>query len=281
MRVEVPLRWGDLDAQGHVNNGRYIDYVQDARADFLYALNIYDLLHEGFAVVSNQIEYHAPVFFSQEPLGVDVTVIALEEELVTLGCEIYQEDRKVAIARTVVSGWEVATSRRRALPDSAREVFAGLLEPAEALKEIEWADMDSHAKVSQMRVRWSDLDAYGHVNNAMIFDYVQEGRITFTVGPLHGMEGVPQPDNLWFLARQDVNYHHPIIFRREPYLVRTGIAKMGRTSVTFSSQVDDPTTGTICARAAAVAVFADSKGRPTPLTDQLRHDLGVYHLGQG
>ncbi|MDR0487974.1 MAG: acyl-CoA thioesterase, partial [Propionibacteriaceae bacterium] len=26
MRVEVPLRWGDLDAQGHVNNARYMDY---------------------------------------------------------------------------------------------------------------------------------------------------------------------------------------------------------------------------------------------------------------
>jgi len=33
--VEVPLRWGDLDAQGHVNNARFIDYLQEARADFL------------------------------------------------------------------------------------------------------------------------------------------------------------------------------------------------------------------------------------------------------
>ncbi|MDR0488474.1 MAG: thioesterase family protein, partial [Propionibacteriaceae bacterium] len=254
---------------------------QDARADFLYALNISDLLHEGFAVVSNQIEYQAPVFFSPEPLGVDVTVIDLDDESVTLACQIFQSERSVAIARTIVSGWDVDTATRRALPHSAREVFSDLIEPTTPLREIQWADMDSHAKVSEMRVRWSDLDAYGHVNNAMIFDYVQEGRITFTAAPLRGMESSGDPDYLWFLARQDVSYHHPINFRREPYVVRTGIAKMGRTSVTFSSQVDDPTTGTICARATAVAVFADSKGVPTPLTDQLRHDLGVYQLGQG
>ncbi|MCL1922747.1 MAG: thioesterase family protein [Propionibacteriaceae bacterium] len=279
MRVEVPLRWGDLDAQGHVNNARYIDYVQDARADFLYALKIDDLLHEGFAVVSNQIEYRAPVFFSHEPLGAEVSVAEVSEDSVTLACQLFQEDREVAIARTTLSGFDVRSHSRRALPTAAHDVFRSLVEPAESLREIEWMDMDSGAKVSQMRVRWSDLDAYGHVNNAMIFDYVQEGRITFTAAPLRGVEDSGETDYLWFLARQDVLYHHPIVFRMEPYVVRTGIARMGNSSVTFSSQVDDPTTGTVCATAAAVAVFADAAGKPTPLTDQLREDLGVYTLG--
>ena len=278
MRVEVPLRWGDLDAQGHVNNARYIDYVQDARADFLYGLNIYDLLHEGFAVIENQIEYRAPVFFSEKPLAADVTVAGLDDESVTLACVLHQSDREVAIARTTLSGWDVVTRTRRALPTHAREVFADLLEPAESLRTISWTQMDDHAKISEMRVRWSDLDAYGHVNNAMIFDYVQEGRITFTAAPIRGMQETPQSANLWFLARQDVSYHHPIIFRKEPFIVRTGVCHMGRTSVTFSSQVDDPTTGTVCAKAAAVAVYADANGKPTPLTDDLRRDLGVYQL---
>ena len=30
-----PLRWGDMDAQGHVNNAAYLDYLQEARVDFL------------------------------------------------------------------------------------------------------------------------------------------------------------------------------------------------------------------------------------------------------
>ena len=34
-RVRVPLRWVDLDAQGHANNAAIVDYLQEARVDFL------------------------------------------------------------------------------------------------------------------------------------------------------------------------------------------------------------------------------------------------------
>ena len=30
-----PLRWADLDVLGHVNNVRYVDYLQEARVDML------------------------------------------------------------------------------------------------------------------------------------------------------------------------------------------------------------------------------------------------------
>ena len=33
--VEVALRWGDMDAQAHVNNATYVDYLQEARVDML------------------------------------------------------------------------------------------------------------------------------------------------------------------------------------------------------------------------------------------------------
>ena len=36
-RYLSPRRWGDLDAQGHVNNAVYLDHLQDARVAFLHA----------------------------------------------------------------------------------------------------------------------------------------------------------------------------------------------------------------------------------------------------
>ncbi len=30
-----PLRWGDMDAQGHLNNAAFVDYLQEARVDYL------------------------------------------------------------------------------------------------------------------------------------------------------------------------------------------------------------------------------------------------------
>ena len=281
MRVDVPLRWADLDAQGHVNNARYLDYLQDARADYVHALGLDSLLRDGFTVLSNQIEYRAPVYFAPEPLAVDITVAAVDEGSVTLGYRLYQKDVVVAVARTTLSGFDLATRTRRGLPADARDVFAGLVEPVEPLRDIPWADLNDRAKVSAMRVRWGDIDAYGHVNNAMIFDYVQEGRITFTAAPLRGTGDVQDLDHMWFLARQDAWYLDRVVFRAAPYIVRTGIARLGRTSVTFSSQVDDPVAGTTCVRAAAVAVFADAAGHPTPLTGDLRAALRVYELVPG
>ncbi|MDR0784023.1 MAG: thioesterase family protein [Propionibacteriaceae bacterium] len=280
MRVEVPLRWGDLDAQGHVNNARFIDYLQDARADFLYELGIEDLLKQGFAVQSNQIEYEAPVFFSEVPLIAEIGVACLNHTDVTLAYRLFQNGRLVATARTTLSGWDIPTRTRQALPARARSVLETLIVPVEPLREIAWADMTQKAKVSEVRVRWSDLDIYGHVNNAIIFDYVQEGRITFTVAPLRGTgEADETDDHLWFLARQDVHYQNSVVLRKEPYLVRTGVARIGNSSLTMSSQVDDPITGLTCARAAAVAVFADAAGHPTPLTAGLRASFGAYLLG--
>jgi len=159
VRVDVPLRWADLDAQGHVNNARYVDYLQDARADFLYALGLEDLLREGFTVVANQIEYRAPVFFAPDPLVADIVVAGLNPEEVTLGYRLYQKDQVVAVARTALSGFDRTTLTRRPLPDRALDRFAGLIEPVEPLRQIDRADMNEHAKVSAMRVRWSDIDA--------------------------------------------------------------------------------------------------------------------------
>lgn len=278
MRVDVALRWADLDAQGHVNNARYIDYLQDARSDVLHALGLQDLLREGFAVVSNQIEYQAPVFFSLEPLQAEVSVSECDEESVTFAYELFQNETRVARAFSTLSGWDVAARSRRPLPARAREVFTSSAVPAAPLRDIEWADMTDRAHVATMRVRWSDLDAYGHVNNAMIFDYIQEGRITFTAAPLRGTGADEDPGHMWFLVRQDVRYLSPIVFRPAPYVVRTGISHLGNSSLTSSSQVDDPETGTVCAQAVAVAVFADNKGHPTPLTDEIRTGMEQYLL---
>ena len=58
-----PVRWGDLDAQGHVNNGFYVDYLQEARVHFLLTgpPEARDLLDSGVLVVSHAVEYLRPV----------------------------------------------------------------------------------------------------------------------------------------------------------------------------------------------------------------------------
>ena len=34
----IPIRWGDMDAMGHLNNGSYFRYLETARIDWMYAI---------------------------------------------------------------------------------------------------------------------------------------------------------------------------------------------------------------------------------------------------
>lgn len=72
--VEVPVRWSDLDAYGHVNNVQYLRYLEEAR---VYAFRQWfgqdrSLLEEGVLVVRSEIDYLAPLTFSYEPAVVEM-----------------------------------------------------------------------------------------------------------------------------------------------------------------------------------------------------------------
>ena len=66
MRHIYPLqvRWGDLDAFGHVNNATYLTYIQEARVDFtIYARArksqapiLFDMV-----VARAEVDYVAPI----------------------------------------------------------------------------------------------------------------------------------------------------------------------------------------------------------------------------
>ena len=36
--MHIPIRWGDMDAMGHLNNANYFRYLETARIDWLYAI---------------------------------------------------------------------------------------------------------------------------------------------------------------------------------------------------------------------------------------------------
>ncbi len=58
-----PLRWADMDAQGHVNNVTYVDYLQEARVDVFRVhapVRGGEELAEGVVVVRHEVDYLRP-----------------------------------------------------------------------------------------------------------------------------------------------------------------------------------------------------------------------------
>jgi acyl-CoA thioester hydrolase len=98
-------------------------------------------------------------------------------------------------------------------------------------------------------VRWSDLDSYGHVNNVKYYDYVQEARINLIISTI-GWE----PEAVWMVVRQDVEYLKPIDFRTEPHEVGTAVVALGGRSFTLAAEIRDPASRTVFATARTVVV---------------------------
>ena len=117
-------------------------------------------------------------------------------------------------------------------------------------------------------VRFSDVDVYGHVNNVKYFEYYQEARIDF----LRSMRSDDEPHLATVVARIDVDYRRPILFRPEPYVVRTWVTRVGTSSYSLASDISDD--HTVLSRAQAVLVAFDmSSQRSRPLRDAERQVL--------
>lgn len=67
-QMEIPIRWGDMDAMGHLNNASYFRYLETCRIDWLHTLDAMpDQADEGIVIVNafcnfyRQIEYPGKV----------------------------------------------------------------------------------------------------------------------------------------------------------------------------------------------------------------------------
>jgi acyl-CoA thioester hydrolase len=111
------------------------------------------------------------------------------------------------------------------------------------------------------RVRWSDVDVYGHVNNVKYFEYVQEARISFMRSLA---EDTLVGNSTWVVARQDVDYKRPMIFRPEPYAIHTRVTRIGTSSYDLRAEILDGHTLLATARTVVVA-FDQGAQRSRPM----------------
>jgi acyl-CoA thioester hydrolase len=113
-------------------------------------------------------------------------------------------------------------------------------------------------------VRFADLDPNQHVNNAVYATYFETGRVTLVKDRSHGL----MPPGLgWVLVRLDIHFRAEL---RWPGSIELGlgVAKFGRTSVTFDQVVFSQ--DHCMASAQSVTVLIDETTRkPTPLTDEI------------
>lgn len=117
------------------------------------------------------------------------------------------------------------------------------------------------------RVRFSDVDIYGHVNNVKYFEYYQEARLAFLTSL-----GRDERNLMLVVARVNVDYKRPILFRPVPYIVESWVTRVGNSSFAMQSEIRDG--DQVLSRADTVLVTWDLETQKSrPLTDQERKSL--------
>ena len=82
----IEVRYGDLDPQGHVNNARFLTYLEQARVSYVKHLGLWDgrtFFSIGFILADIHLTFRTPILFGQ-PVRVGVRVSRLGNKSLTM-----------------------------------------------------------------------------------------------------------------------------------------------------------------------------------------------------
>ncbi|MEY4020701.1 MAG: hypothetical protein RL484_853 [Actinomycetota bacterium] len=114
------VRWGDLDAFGHVNNATYLVYAQEAR--FAWSKMI------EMVVARAEVDFIAPIYTGDIYIDVEIWVNKIGNSSFGLTYEMKNGEELLARIKTVQVTVSMETKKSRPLTDSEREFLTKYLE---------------------------------------------------------------------------------------------------------------------------------------------------------
>jgi acyl-CoA thioester hydrolase len=129
----INVRYADLDPQGHVNNAKYLTYLEDARVAYLVHLSLWDgksFLDVGIILAEARVTYRAPIFLGQAvKVGVRVSRIGNKSFVMNYALIDDLTGKTLAQASTVLVTFDYRSEQTITMPESWRkriEEFEGL-----------------------------------------------------------------------------------------------------------------------------------------------------------
>lgn len=123
--VSIPIRWGDMDALGHVNNTVYFRYMEQARVEWVESLRerIGAAEDQGQVIVNASCTFLLPLCY---PGAVDVRMFlgAPGRSSLDTHYELSMNDRKYAEGSARIVWIDLRTQRSVPLPEQLRAIYA-------------------------------------------------------------------------------------------------------------------------------------------------------------
>lgn len=118
--VDVQLRWGDMDPLNHINNVQFARIFEEARVRVMKRW-----VGEGreftFFVARQEIEFVAPLLYSDQPATVEVWISRIGEKSFDYGYRLRASTGELsALAETTCTTVDRKTGRPTPVPESLR-----------------------------------------------------------------------------------------------------------------------------------------------------------------
>jgi acyl-CoA thioester hydrolase len=128
-------------------------------------------------------------------------------------------------------------------------------------------------------LRWSDMDAYGHVNNVQFLRLLEDARVV-AFAAAGSDEGGSLVDTGLLVARSEIEYLHPLVYRTEPVWIDLWVTSIAAAGFELGYEVlDDDVDGWphVYARASTTLVTYDLvEHRPRRLSASERGRLEAW-----
>lgn len=120
----IEVRYADIDAQGHVNNAKYLTYMEQARMAYLLHLGMWDgnsFMEVGTILAQTLVNYLAPIRLLQ-PVRAGVRVARLGNKSLTMAyrLEDAQTGQELANGESVIVAYDYQQHTSIPLPDAWR-----------------------------------------------------------------------------------------------------------------------------------------------------------------
>jgi acyl-CoA thioester hydrolase len=118
------IRWDDIDAFGHVNNAKYLTYIQEAR----FQWSFYQYAAKGekptlveMVVAKAEVDYLVPIYEGGRFYDVNLWVESIGNSSFVMGYEVVGDNAVVhAKVKTVQVAVSMETKKSRPLTDTER-----------------------------------------------------------------------------------------------------------------------------------------------------------------
>ncbi|WP_026556223.1 acyl-CoA thioesterase [Arthrobacter sp. 35W] len=141
--LSVPMRWGDMDAYGHINNVEVLRILEEARVHAFgppagtglpgveVDLPVFNDLPEGTQalVVEHRVKYLAPLNYRNVPARIEVWISAVKGASFTVAYAIFDpvDGAKCVIAETVLAFFNPGSGRLLRISEQKKRHLEPLL----------------------------------------------------------------------------------------------------------------------------------------------------------